>query len=382
MTSLKEMVCIAENQLSQWAEGISHYLFTNPELSDQEFESSRFIVESMREQGFEVTYPYMGFETAFRCEFGNGKGKTVAFLAEYDALPGYGEHHDEVAHACGHNWIAASTAAAAAALARLGTEIDGKIVLIGTPSEEVSGRKVNMAEQGVFDDVDAVFQMHLGNQNCVDTVSTAMTDYVFEFFGQTAHAAKEPEAGINALDACHLTMAGMNAMRQQFGPEVKLHEVILDGGKTPSIIPDYASMAIYVRATTKEILERATARIENIGKGAELMTGAKFKFRRADNTYYDLKRSKWLNELMKKNLAELGIDRLEKGDKYHCESTDIGNVSYICPTCYVTLSTLHISDAGLHEQEFLEVADSERAYKLLHVAAKAMAMTALDVLLR
>ncbi len=380
MEDIKKAVCQAEDNISGWAEEISDYLFNNPELSDEEFNSSAYLVERLRGAGFKVTYPYLGIKTAFRAEYGNGDGRTVAFPAEYDALPGYGADHNQPAHACGHNWIAGSTLAAARALADTSHLFNGNIVVFGTPSEEKSGSKVTFAECGAFNGIDAVLQMHLGRVNCVDTTAMAMTDYVFEFYGKEAHAAKEPENGINALDACHLVLAGINAMRQQFGAGVKIHEIITNGGQTPNIIPGYASMWIFVRAVDKELLERAAERVVNIGKGASLMTGAEFVFKRAENTFYDIKRDENLNSLMKANLAGLGITVLEEGDKYHCESTDIGNVSYVCPTCYTTLSTAHLSDAGVHEQGFIEVAGSKGAKKLMHIAAKAMAMTALDVM--
>ncbi len=380
MEDIKEVICQTEDSISVWAEEISDYLFNNPELSDEEFNSSAYLAGKLRSAGFNVTYPYLGIKTAFRAEYSNGSGRTVAFPAEYDALPGYGVNHDKIAHACGHNWIAGSTLAAARALADASHLFNGSIVVFGTPSEEKSGSKVTFADKGAFDGIDAVLQMHLGRKNCVDTTAMAMTDYVFEFYGKEAHAAKEPENGINALDACHLVMAGINAMRQQYGPGVKVHETIINGGKAPNVIPGYASMWIFVRAVDKDLLEKAAVRLVNIGKGASLMTGATFKFQRAENTFYDIKRDVHLNSLMKSNLARLGITDLAEGDKYHSESTDIGNVSYKCPTCYTTLSTAHLSDAGVHEQEFIEIAGSDGAKKLMHIAAKAMAMTAADVL--
>ncbi len=380
MEEVKKAVCKAEDNIGKWAEDISDYIFNNPEVSDEEYKSSAYLAGKLRERGFKVTYPYLGIETSFRAEYGNGEGRTVAFLAEYDALPGYGENHDQPAHACGHNWIAGSTMAAATSLASISGMFKGNIVLIGTPSEEKSGSKITLAEKGAFNGIDAVLQMHLGRENCVNTTALAMTDYVFEFYGKAAHAAKEPENGINALDACHLVMAGINAMRQQFGPGVKIHETITNGGQTPNIIPEYSSMWIFIRAVNKDILEKAVERIVNIGKGASLMTSAGFRFKRAQNTFYDIKHNKELDNFMEANLAKLGITGLKEGDKYNCESTDIGNVSYICPTCYTTLGTTHISDAGVHEQGFIEVAGSGGAKKLLHIAAKAMAMTALDVI--
>lgn len=381
MEDIKKAVCQAEDNISLWAEEISDYLFNNPELSDEEFNSSEYLVKKLRKAGFKVTYPYLGIRTSFRAVYSNGSGRTVAFPAEYDALPGYGINHDKTAHACGHNWIAGSTLAAARTLADTSHLFNGNIVVFGTPSEEKSGSKVTLADKGAFDGIDAVLQMHLGRKNCVDTTAMAMTDYVFEFYGKEAHAAKEPENGINALDACHLVMAGINAMRQQYGPGVKVHETITNGGKVPNIIPGYASMWIFVRAVDKDILEKAAERLVNIGKGASLMTGAVFKFQRAKNTFYDIKRNVYLNNLMKSNLASLGITNFTEGDKYCSESTDIGNVSYKCPTCYTTLSTSHLSDAGVHEQGFIEVAGSDGAKKLMHIAAKAMAMTAVDVLM-
>lgn len=383
MEEIKKIVCQTEDKIARWAEEISDYIFNNPELSDEEYKCSAYLVKKLRSIGFKVTYPYLGFDTSFRAEYcsdSENSGKTVAFLAEYDALPGYGNTHDKTAHACGHNWIAGSTMAAARVLKDISRYFNGKIILFGTQSEEKTGSKVNFAELGAFDGIDAVLQMHLGRVNCVDTTAMAMTDYTFEFYGKAAHAAKEPENGINALDACHLVMAGINAMRQQFGADVKIHETITNGGQSPSIIPEYASMWIFVRATDKDILEKAAERVVNIGKGASLMTGAEFKYKRARNTFYDIKRNEHLNSLMKANLAELGITELVDGDKYHCESTDIGNVSYRCPVCYTTLGTAHISDAGLHEQGFVDVAGSDGVKKLMHIAAKAMAMTALDVL--
>lgn len=379
MVILKQLMCKAEDTYAKWAEEISDTIFNFHELSDMEYKSSRYLVEKMQELGFETTYPYLGIKTAFRCEYGDCKGPRIAFLAEYDALPGYGKNHDEPAHACGHNWIAASTAAACAALAKVADKFHGKVILIGTPGEEVYGRKVDMAGKGAFDDLDAAFQMHLNRENCVDTVALALTDIIFEFHGRGAHAAKAPEHGINALDACNLTIAGINALRQQLSPDIKIHAIITNGGQSSNIIPEYASMEICIRAATATNLEKTVKRVLDIGRGAQLMTGAGFVYKRDENTYYDIKRNEKLNELMKHNLASIGIKNLVQGDIYHCESTDIGNVSYVCPTCYATLGISHLSDAGLHEEEFIKVAKSDGAKELLHIAAKAMAMTALDI---
>lgn len=381
LEQMKQMICQLAEEYADWAFDISKEIFNHPEYSDKEYYSSAYLVEVMRKKGFDAELPYLDLETAFRCRKGAG-GAKVAFLAEYDALPGYGKEHNQMAHACGHNWIAASSALAALITSQLLKEegIPGEVYYIGTPGEEETGRKVNMADAGAFDDLDAVFQMHLMQENCVDTVALAMTDFVFDFFGKSAHAAKAPERGVSALDACQLTIAGINALRQMLPPEVKIHVTYIDGGGRASIIPEHASLSVYVRDSSKDRLETIIKRLLNIGKGAELMTGAAFRYTRAENTYYDLKNDPFLKECMVRNLKELGVTDLSKGDIYHAASSDIGNVSYCCPTCYCYMGMGHLSDADVHEDAFIDIADSKGAHELLLKAAKAMAMTALDVL--
>lgn len=378
---LRDKLWSAEDAIAKKAEEVSTFIFTHPEKGDQEFVSSKYLTEEIAKLGFKVTYPYMGLATAFRCELGEEDGPAVGFLAEYDALPGYGENHDAMAHACGHNWIAATTFAACAALAGIKDQFHGKIVYIGTPAEESIGRKVDMAQNGAFDGLTAAFQMHLNHDTIVDTVALAMVDFLFEFRGVAAHASSNAQNGVNALEACNLTMAGINALRQHLEPDVRIHYTIVNGGGAPNVVPEYASMNIFVRAGQKDYLEEVIEKVLNCARGAELMTGAKFCFTRAQNTYYDIKQNEKLKGMIREQLITLGITDFVKGDRYHTGSSDIGNVSYACPTCYCEIGTGHISEACVHEEGFLNIVDSDEAHKLLHLSAKAMAGAALDLLL-
>lgn len=378
---LKEKLWAAEEEIGSLAEEISTNIYHHPELGEEEYYAAGYLTEEIKKLGFRVTCPYLGIETAFRCELGDDDGPVVGFLAEYDALPGYGPGHDEPAHACGHNWIAASTFAACAALAKLKPYFRGKIVYVGTPAEETTGRKADMAEKGAFDGMAAAFQMHLNHVTEVDTVVLAMTDFVFEYFGVPAHASAHPQNGVNALEACSLTIAGINALRQHLESDVRIHYSITNGGKAPNVVPDYASMAVFVRAGQKDYLEEVIEKVLNCGRGGALMTGAEFRYQRAANTYYDIKRNEKLNAIVKEHLTELGISDFHEGDRYHCGSSDVGNVSYHCPLSYCHIGVGHLTGASIHEEEFLQIADSEGAHQLLHVAAKAMAGAALEVLL-
>ena len=77
-------------------EEISEYLFSHPELGGQEEKACQYLTSFLEKNGFRIEYPYGWQSTAFRAEFGHGN-PVVAFLAEYDALPGYGEAHDQIA---------------------------------------------------------------------------------------------------------------------------------------------------------------------------------------------------------------------------------------------------------------------------------------------
>lgn len=379
LKELKKVLFEEEEKIRELGERVSHEIFEHPELGDQEFYSSKFLTDEMRKLGFQVTMPYCGIPTAFRCELGEEDGPKVGFLAEYDALPGYGPDHDQNGHACGHNWIAGSTVAACAALARVKQYFKGRIVLIGTPAEETLGRKIDIAREGGFDDLDAAFQIHLGEYNSVDAVALACTELNFTFIGKATHASGSPELGINALDACNLTFAGVNAMRQHVTSDVRIHGIIKNGGMACNIVPDHCTMQYFVRSADKDYLEVVIERVLNCARGAALMTGAKLEWDRSPNTFYDYKHIDHLLESFRKNLEELGVSDFVQESIYHSGSTDVGNVSYCCPTAYGYLSTSPVSDAQTHDAAFLEVACSPYADSLIHTGAKAMAATALEI---
>ena len=380
----KRQLFALEDRDRAWPEAISHEIFAHPELGDSEYYSSRFLADEMEKAGFAVQREYLGLPTAFRCEYGDDGRPVVAFLAEYDALPGYGPDGNENGHACGHNWIAATSFAAALALKAYKEKYGfrGKIVYLGTPAEETTSRKITLIDRGAFKDIDAAFQMHLGEYTRTDPTALAMTILWYDFAGRAAHAAGAPEMGINALDACDLAYAGISCLRQQLRSDVRIHSVIRDGGKAPNIIPDHTQMEVYVRAADKTYLEEVIEKVNNCARGAELMTGAKLKITRDAYTTYDIRNNVRLISLLEQNQDLLGVKRHTDVVPFAgAGSTDIGNVSYEVPTCYSYMGTFDYMEARTHDAAFLQVADSDFAHGLIHEGAKAMAATALDLFL-
>src|SRR5437867_1739782 len=171
-----------------------------------------------------------------------GDGPTIAILCEYDALPGIG-------HACGHNVIAAAGAGAGAALARVRAQLPpGRIQVIGTPAEEGGGGKIKLIRAGVFRDVDCAMMIHGFDRTLVHQDLLGNVRVTFEFTGKAAHAAADPWAGVNALDACVQTYNAIGMLRQQMRPDCRVHGIITSGGAASNIIPEYAAATFGVRA--------------------------------------------------------------------------------------------------------------------------------------
>lgn len=381
---LKKEAGQIEDELKYEIEEISSYIFNNPELGLEEFLSSKYLVEVMNKYNFKTTYPYCGIPTAFLAEYGDEDGVRIAFAAEYDALPGYGENSDQNAHACGHNFIAAATAGAAIVLARLKERygFKGKIILAGTPAEETVGSKVDLVKAGAFDNIDICIQPHIGEYNNICYSAQALDSYEFRFKGKATHAAAFPHEGINALDGVMLTFAGINALRQHLRTDVRIHGIVHEGGTAANIVPDKASCRIMIRAWERKDLDVVTQKIINIAKGAELMTGAALTYERYENPFDNMINIPELIEITKRNLEELGFDHIS--DKASFEgggSTDLGNVSYACPTQYMEIALDIPEKAYVHEEAILKYVNSQAAYGKLHPTIKAMAGISLELFL-
>ena len=377
--NVKEILYQKEDQYAAWIEEVSEFIYEHPELGNEEYVSSAYLVEKLKEQGFEVSMPYKDMPTSFRAELICGDGPKVAFLAEYDALPGYGSEKNQNAHACGHNWIAASTFGAAISLAAMKESINGSIVVIGTPAEETIGGKCDLVDRGAFDDIDAAIQMHLGAENNINVITLAMDSIEFNFHGVASHAAAYPEKGINALDGVQLMFAGVNAFRQHMRKDASVAGIVTEGGIACNTVPDKASCRFYIRAKDRPYLKELTKRIIDCAKGAALMSGTSLEYHNFENSYDDMKYHEGLRTLLKQNLIGLGVTSFVDQDEDASGSSDIGNVSQVCPTVYCEIATGANPKVFAHHEDFLNYVHGNAAQCTLHIAAKAMAATALQI---
>ncbi|MHA1135672.1 MAG: M20 family metallopeptidase [Candidatus Thorarchaeota archaeon] len=352
---------------------ISDYIHANPEVANEEVKASRLLADELEKGGFKVDLGVAGLATAIVAVHPDqSDGPTIAILGEYDALP-------EIGHACGHNLIATSALGACLALGSMKKDIPGKLIFMGTPAEEDLGGKIAMVEMGLFDDVDAAMMYHPSpGYTMTGRAGLALTEVKIEFTGKASHASGTPEKGINALDAVIQTFNGINALRQHIRSAARIHGVITHGGLKPNIVPDYAAAEFYVRAPTDSYCGELVKKLENCAIGAASATGATLKYTVITSSYQSRIMNKTMGNLFEQNLIAIGepINPLPPGSG--AGSSDIGNVSQVVPTIHPYVSICDERIAG-HSIEFEKASSSPRGNDAMLNAAKALAMTALDL---
>ena len=352
---------------------ISDTIHANPELAFQEFEAVTLLTSVLEREGFKVQRGVAGLETAFVASYTSPKGDrpVIALLAEYDALA-------ELGHACGHNIIGTASLGAGLAVRSVLNELPGTIQVVGTPGEEGEGGKIIMVEKGVFDGVDAAMMVHPSTRTLTRRTSLACYELKMEFFGQAAHAAASPDKGINALDACVLTYNNISALRQQLTDDVRIHGIITNGGSAPNIIPDYTAAEFLVRAAEKDVALAVLAKVEDCARAGALAAGAEVKLTRGDQYYANMVPNSVLADLFEANLTLLGRELQAAEPHERMGSTDMGNVSHVVPALHPYIAIAPEEVAG-HSPEFRAASVSPEGHAGLLDAAKALAMTAVDL---
>ena len=278
--------------------GLSDWLWAHPELSLREYRSADAYCRALEELGFTVERGIAGVETAFRGSFGSGR-PVIGLLGEYDALSGLSQEAGAVqcrplekggaGHGCGHNLLGAGALAAAAAireyLAQKG-EGSGTVIFYGCPGEEGGAGKAFMAREGMFKALDAALTWHPSDVNEVVTGSCLASYQVeYRFHGVAAHAAGSPHLGRSALDAVELMNVGAQFLREHIPPHNGLHYAITDaGGQSPNVVQPSAQVLYMLRSDNVPNILKLAARVDDLAKGAALMTGTTFTRRFIDGT--------------------------------------------------------------------------------------------------
>lgn len=372
---IKNKIVDISDRRKEELEEISHYIHSNPELSYKEYKAQEILVEYLKKNGFEVEKGVGGLETSFEATYNSGKpGKTIAFLAEYDALP-------EIGHGCGHNLIGTSATGAGVVLKEIMEENDipGVLKVIGTPAEEYGSGKIAMVENGVFEGIDAALLMHPSDASMPDDISFAAATIEYHFTGKSAHAAAFPWEGANALSGVIEMFNSINALRLHIKDHSRIHGIITNGGTAHNTIPDKASALFNIRALNYEYLKEIIEKVNNCAQGAALSTGTNVEIKQQGDIIKDIRNDEKLVSIVRKNMEFIDEDYIERDLTQGIGSTDMGNVTHEIPAIqfYIGLK----EGIATHSVEFEKYAGGKEGRRNLNSSVKVLAMSGLDVLI-
>jgi amidohydrolase len=369
----KRRIAAAVDAASGEILALSHAIHADPEPAFEEHRAAERVAAVIADHGFAVEHPVGSLPTAVRGRLVGGRGSDgprIAVLAEYDALPGLG-------HGCGHNTMAASGVGAAIALAAVRDAWAGEIVFLGTPAEERGSGKAIMIEDGLFEGIDAALLYHPCDRDHVEIAPLASEDVDIVFHGRQAHAAADPWEGKNALDALILLFVSVGLWRQQLPTHARVHGIIREGGTAANIIPDRTSAWFMIRSADRDHYETMRTRFRELCEAAALATETTVEVTfsgRAET----MRNDPVLAALWRANAAAYGIE--DGGHDASYGSTDMANVSWVCPAIHPDLAIAPPGTPG-HSHEFRDAAASPMADRTTLMAANLVAQTAFDLLL-
>ena len=372
IAAIKQVAREAIDAASATLFGISAKMHAETELSFEEVKAQAWQCAALRAAGFAVEEGLGSLKTAFRATVASNKpGPRIAFLCEYDGLPVYGQ-------SCGHNVVAAAGVGAAIGLAKVIGEIGGTVIALGTPGEEGGGGKNIMHREGFFEGIDAMMLVYPGFDNIAHSRSLCVTRVQVDYHGKAAHAAARPELGINALDALLLAINGISVLRQQLPSDVRVHTIITKGGTLPQVVPDHTTAVLTVRANNPDTLNVVIPRIDACLRGAAQMTGARLERTWRDKPGRELLSNSAMAESFDRNLKALGRTTRPRDELSGAWSGDTGNVSWFVPTIQPQMA-MTARDVPPHSHEFHAASIGPAADACILDSAKAMAMTAIDL---
>ncbi|HEY6958300.1 MAG TPA: M20 family metallopeptidase [Candidatus Limnocylindria bacterium] len=332
---------------------LSREIHADPELAYKEERAAARIAALIERHGIAVERGIGGLATAFRARVGPA-GKSVALLAEYDALAGVG-------HGCGHNLIAMTNVGAFLLAATDPTQLSAPLELIGTPAEEDGGGKIDLLTAGVFDDVAVALSTHPAAQ-AVWVVSGTGLGIVGKrviYRGQASHAGSSPEKGRNALNGLIRLFTGIDGWRQQLPSESRVHGIIDFGGDAVNVVPARAEGRFGIRAKDRATLDDMVTWFTDIAQGAALETGTTVEITDYLPLYLPVAANTKIGDVIAAELRARGVEP-ERGSLVTA-STDLGNVSQKVPTDWIRFPVTEHAIPG-HSDEMREACVSDLAH--------------------
>jgi aminobenzoyl-glutamate utilization protein B len=415
------------DSMKDFSQQMVDQVFSFGELGFQEFETSKYITDLLKKNGFTVQEGLSNVPTAWMASWGSGK-PVIALGSDIDCIPQASQkpgvaYHDPLiegapGHGEGHNSGVPLNVTAALAVKKImeREKIPGTIKLWPGVAEELVGTKAWFVRDGYFKDVDIVLFAHVGNNLSVSWGSggnNGLVSVEYLFKGESAHAAGNPWRGRSALDAVELMDIAWNFKREHLRIQQRSHYVITNGGDQPNVVPPNASVWYYFRETDYPHIKEMWDLGNNMAQGAALMTGTTYTSRIL-GTAWPQHMNKTVAETMYENIKKVGLPKwsdadqtLAKGiqtelkvpakgldtelakldgpvreeDKRGGGSDDIGDISWNVPTVTLRYPSNIPNLPGHNWANAISMA-TPIAHKGVTAGAKVQAMTMLDLLLR
>ena len=442
MNGQKQAALAAIEEKKQLVAGVADQIWEYAELSLQEVQSAALYVRVLRQEGFAVEEGICGIPTAFSASFGTGR-PVIGILAEYDALSGLSQQGGcpvrreltpgGTGHGCGHHLLGAGALAAALGVKHYlqQTGRPGPVVLYGCPGEEGGAAKAFMAREKLWYGLDAALTWHPDDCNEVATGSSnACIQVQYTFHGVAAHAAGDPEKGRSALDAVSLMNLGVQFLREHMEPQARIHYAVTDtGGCSPNVVQARASVLYMVRSDRVKKALELQARVDKIAEGAALMTETSCRRKFIDGLAETIPNHA-LEALLYRNFSEVGVPvytgeeqafaaalaatyeaegylpgvgrqdagyaaavkamkpagamndvllPLYQGEAFSPGSTDVGDVSWQCPTAQLHVAAWPNGCPG-HSWQNVSCGKTSIGHKAALCAGKVLCAAAVDLL--
>ena len=351
---------------------IRRHLHAHPELSYQEFETSKFVQSKLKEFGvpFEIkaTTGVVGL-----IKGKNPDKRIIALRADMDALPikeanevDYKSKNEGVMHACGHDVHTSCLLGAAKILSELKNEWEGTVKLIFQPGEEKNpGGASLMIKEGVLENPkpQAIFGLHVNPQLETGKLSfrtgqamASADELYFTIRGQGGHAASPHVTADTILIASQLVVALQQVIsrnKDPFSPSV-LSITSFQGGYTTNVIPNEVKLMGTFRAMDENWRTKAHELIRKISTELVTSMGAEIDVN-IDVGYPTVYNDEKLYEISRKKAAEfIGEENISETEM-RMGSEDFGYYSQIIPGCFYRLGTGNKSKgiiSGVHTPTF------------------------------
>jgi amidohydrolase len=270
--------------------GIRRHLHRHPELSNEEYETTKYIISLLERTGVRIID--YGLSTGVIAEIGGKQpGPVIALRADIDALPiqeetgaAYASLYPGKMHACGHDFHTAALIGAAYQLKHCEDQLPGTVRLLFQPAEEKAQGAQRLIASGALEEVRAVIGLHNKPELPVGTIGitagplmAAADGFVIEVQGGSSHAAV-PEAGIDPIVAAsHIVTAFQSIVSRNVSPlqSAVVSVTQIHSGNSWNIIPEKAVLEGTIRTFDETVRSKVLDRFREVATGVAAALGAK-----------------------------------------------------------------------------------------------------------